>query len=181
MFHLLQVCLYREMFQKLTVLWCRSHLQGNIRFSAYTARQAQMHISDSHLIYFHIWMRLETDLKYRNPCDFLLLTRSWAISDLCHMGEKKNRNWVTWTIQCKCGLRNKCMFLTSNGCLWLKYESFIHNIKKYAQIKRIYESKQSILMWEDNRRLTFSLEEVLLWIMDWYFGQKQQFQVKTPP
>lgn len=25
---------------------------------------------------------------------------------------------------------------------------------------------------------TGSLEEVLLWIKDWYFGQKQQFKVK---
>ncbi len=33
-------------------------------------------------------------------------------------------------------------------------------------------------MWEDNKRWTFSLEEPLLWIMD-YFGQKQQFKVKT--
>ncbi len=32
-------------------------------------------------------------------------------------------------------------------------------------------------MWEDNRVLTFSLEEVLLWIMDWYFGQKRRFKV----
>ncbi len=29
-----------------------------------------------------------------------------------------------------------------------------------------------------NRRCTFSLEEVLLWIMYWYFRQKQRFEVK---
>ncbi len=31
-------------------------------------------------------------------------------------------------------------------------------------------------MWEDNRGLTFPLEEVL-WIMELYFGQKQWFDV----
>ncbi len=30
-------------------------------------------------------------------------------------------------------------------------------------------------MWEDNRRWTLALL-VLLWIMDSYFGQKQQFK-----
>ncbi len=33
-------------------------------------------------------------------------------------------------------------------------------------------------MWEDNKGWTFPLEEGLLWIMDWYFGQKQWFKVK---
>ncbi len=37
-----------------------------------------------------------------------------------------------------------------------------------------------ILIWEDNRRWTFLLEGVLLWIMDSYFGQKWQFEFKTP-
>ncbi len=36
-----------------------------------------------------------------------------------------------------------------------------------------------ILMWQNNRRWTFSLEEVLLWIMDLYFSWKQQFEVKN--
>ncbi len=70
----------------------------------------------------------------------------------------------------------------------LKYESYIHNIAlssekvvlsesgaKYAQIKHCLQVKQNrskqicrwILVWEDNRRWTFSLEEVLLWIMNW--------------
>ncbi len=35
-------------------------------------------------------------------------------------------------------------------------------------------------MWGDNRNWTFSLEEVLLWIMNWYFHQKWQFKVKMP-
>ncbi len=34
-------------------------------------------------------------------------------------------------------------------------------------------------MWEDNKGLIL-LEEVLLWIMDSYFIQKQWFKVKTP-
>ncbi len=34
-------------------------------------------------------------------------------------------------------------------------------------------------MWEDNRGGTFSMEEVLLWIIDPYFGQKRQFKVKN--
>ncbi len=34
-------------------------------------------------------------------------------------------------------------------------------------------------MW-DNRGWIFSLEEALLWIMESYFGQKQQFKVKIP-
>ncbi len=37
------------------------------------------------------------------------------------------------------------------------------------------------LRWNllNNSGETFSLEEVLLWIMGWYFGQKQWFTVKT--
>ncbi len=76
------------------------------------------------------------------------------------------------------------MFLTSNHCFWLKDESSNHNIvffsekssseseELYAQIKHCLQaetvqnrSKQldlSISMWEDNRRWTFSLEEVLV-------------------
>ncbi len=30
-------------------------------------------------------------------------------------------------------------------------------------------------MWEENREWTFSLEKILLWIMDLYFSQKQWF------
>ncbi len=35
-------------------------------------------------------------------------------------------------------------------------------------------------MWESNKRWTVSLDEELLWIMDWYFGQKWEFKVKMP-
>ncbi len=36
-----------------------------------------------------------------------------------------------------------------------------------------------IVMWQqDNREWTLSLEEVLLWVMDSYFGQKKQFKFK---
>ncbi len=94
------------------------------------------------------------------------------------------------------------MFLASNRCFRLKCESSAHNIAfpsgkkkvfselgiKYAQnnhrlqVKTIQNSSkqicQRILMWEDNSKLTFSLEEVLLWIMDSYFGQKRWFKVK---
>ncbi len=34
-------------------------------------------------------------------------------------------------------------------------------------------------MWEDNGELSFSLEEVLLWILDWYFAKKSEFIDKT--
>ncbi len=34
-------------------------------------------------------------------------------------------------------------------------------------------------MWEDTRKWTVSLEEALLWIMDWYFGQKQRIKAKN--
>ncbi len=48
-------------------------------------------------------------------------------------------------------------FLTSYCCFWLELW---------------------ILMWEDNRARTFSLEEVLLGIMDSYFVQKKQFKIQ---
>ncbi len=61
----------------------------------------------------------EWDLKpigeYRNLCDFFLITRSWAISDLCHMGGT-NLNSVTWTMQHKCG-RHKQIFYIQSPCL----------------------------------------------------------------
>ncbi len=57
--------------------------------------------------------------------------------------------------------------------------------EQYAQTKHSLETKPFvnsckqiwwwILMWQDNDIL---LVEVLWWIMDWYFGQKQQFKVK---
>ncbi len=93
-------------------------------------------------------------------------------------------------------VRNKSIkaFLTSNHCPL----SSVHNIvfsnekvissesgEKYAQIT-IYKKNSSkqmgrgILMWEDNRRWTFLLEEALLWIKDWHFGQKREFDVKMP-
>ncbi len=49
-------------------------------------RQAQMHVSDSYLIFSTYEWGLKPIWEYRKPCDFFLLTRSWAISDLCHMG-----------------------------------------------------------------------------------------------
>ncbi len=56
-------------------------------------------------------------------------------------------------------------------------------IKHCLQVKTVQNSTKQIckwiLMWEDNRWWTFSLEEVLLWFMDSYFGQKQLF--KPPP
>ncbi len=81
-------------------LQVESHLQGNIRSVRLQGwRKCTYPI--------HIWFISYEPQKsigeYQKPCDFFLLTRSWAISDLCHMGGK-NRNWVTWTMQCKCGL-----------------------------------------------------------------------------
>ncbi len=76
------------------------------------------------------------------------------------------------------------------------YESSIYNIvfssekvvssesgEKYALIKHclqmktvlnkcIYDMRFKILMREDNRRFTFSLEEALLWIVDSYLRQR---------
>ncbi len=49
----------------------------------------------------------------------------------------------------------------------------------------VYKPKQFLTnMWvdfdvRDNGRWTFSLEEVLLWIMYWYFRWKQRFEVNT--
>ncbi len=90
-------------------------------------------------------------------------------------------------------VRNKSIvktFLTSNCRFWLKYESSNYNIAfssekvilsesgEYAQIKHCLQVKTVlnkicwwILMWEDNRGWTFSLEEEL-WIMGLYFGQR---------
>ncbi len=76
------------------------------------------------------------------------------------------------------------MLLTSNRCFWQNYDKIIflqwkvilsESGEKYAQSSTIYSSKQIywwILMWEDNREWPFSLEEVPLLIMNWYFGQK---------
>ncbi len=84
----------------------------------------------------------------------------------------------------------------------LKYNSIIHNNSSSsvkvvlpesretsAQIKQRLQVKIKIKIvlnkWSldsgvrDNRRWTFSLEEALLWTTDSYFGQKQQFYVKT--
>ncbi len=84
-------------------------------------------------------------------------------------------------------------FLTSNHCFKLKYECSIYNIafpskKKSQNIHRsstIYKWKQSKTNMSvdfDVRRqygLTFSQEELLLWIMGWNFGQKRQFKLET--
>ncbi len=57
--------------------------------------------------------------------------------------------------------------------------------EKSAQIKHCLQAKTAlnkyvwILMWEDNKGSTFSLQEELLWIMDSYFGQKWWFNVKN--
>ncbi len=91
MCHLLQVCLYREIFQKLTFRWRRSRIHRRISdVSAYTA--VQMHKSDSYLIYFHM---NETD---RNPCDFFCL-RGRGPDPICVTWEDK----ITWTMLCICG------------------------------------------------------------------------------
>ncbi len=86
MFNLLQVCLYREipLLNYIGVAFTGEDLIWLL------TRQAQMHISDSYLIYFPIWMWPETDQRISESMQvFLLLKRSWAISDLCHMGGKK--------------------------------------------------------------------------------------------
>ncbi len=49
-------------------------------------------------------------------------------------------------------------------------------IKHCLQVKRVQNSSKQICWWilmgENNRGWTFSLEEALLWIMDSYFHQK---------
>ncbi len=91
------------------------------------------------------------------------------------------------------------MFLTLNHCFQLKYDSSVHNNvfsrekvvssesgEKYAQIKQcfflfifFFQMKHWILMWEDNRGWAFSPEDVLLLIMELYFGQKWPFNVRS--
>ncbi len=90
MCHLLQVCLYREIFQKLTFRWRRSRIHRRISdVSAYTA--VQMHISDSYLIYFHIWMK---------PIVIHVTFSAYAVvGQICVTWEDK----ITWTMLCICG------------------------------------------------------------------------------
>ncbi len=51
-------------------------------------------------------------------------------------------------------------------------------IKHHLQVKTVQNSSKQICWWEDNRGWTFSVEKTLDYEL--YFGQKQQFKVKTP-
>ncbi len=85
MYHLLQVYLYHKMLQKLIFRWRRIRIYRAISdLTAFTAgANARIRfISD---LFPHEW-GLKPIEDYRNPCDLFLLTRSWARSDLCHMG-----------------------------------------------------------------------------------------------
>ncbi len=83
------------------------------------------------------------------------------------------------------------MFLTSNSFVQLKQKSSIHNTafvsseseEKYAQIKlrlqvkTVQNCSKQILMWENNRGLTFSTGGSIMYS---YFVQKWRFKVKMP-
>ncbi len=71
-------------------------------------------------------------------CFFFLLTQSWVISDLCHMGGK-NRNWVTWTMQCKCSLSaplTPCCLHLINGV-----------VKASSKVKRLALGYSGNTLW----------------------------------
>ncbi len=76
-------------------------------------------------------------------------------------------------------------FLTSNHCIYnIAFSSekvvLSESGKKYAQIKHRLQFKTHLsvdLLWKDNRGWsTEALKEALLWIMDLYFDQNQQFK-----
>ncbi len=80
--------------------------------------------------------------------------------------------------------------LTFNCRFWPKYKPSIHNITSSSgkspsglNQERNTNQNSSKQIYEDfdvkDNRLTFSLEEALLWIMDLYFCWKQGFEVKT--
>ncbi len=104
---------------------------------------------------------------------------------------------TSWEVKSCVFVRNKSIktFLTSNRCFWPKCESIIHNIafssekvvwsesgEKSAQTKHRLQTKTALNKYVCGfwfQEMDFSLEEVLLWIMDSYFDQKLCFKVKN--
>ncbi len=88
MYHLLQVYLYHKMLQKLIFRWRRIRIYWGISdLTAFTGRRKCTYPIHIGFISTYEW-GLKPIEDYRNPCDLFLLTRSWARSDLCHMGGK---------------------------------------------------------------------------------------------
>ncbi len=73
-------------------------------------RQAQMHVSDSYLIYFHIRMRPETDRRISESMRFFSCLHGRGPYPICATWEEKNRNWVTWTMQCAASLSQRSLY-----------------------------------------------------------------------
>ncbi len=114
----------------------------------------------------------------------------FGIASLAH---QCNMFWSEKLLVCNKQIHNSDFFF--NGCFQLKFESSIHNIAfstekvirsesgdKYAQIKHCLQQlytniSMDLDMWGQHW-WTFSLEEAILWIMELYSGQKQQFKVK---
>lgn len=65
-------------------------------------------------------MRPKPICDYRNPCAFFfLLTRSWVITDLCHM-EGKHLNWVRRCTHMYC-LFYELIFFANESICWITH------------------------------------------------------------
>ncbi len=98
MFHLLQVCLYHEMFQKLTFRWRRSCIYRGISdLTAYTAGvNARIRfISDLCPHMNEAWNRSE-NIRIHVNCSCINCRGPYST---CATWEEQNLNWVTWTMQ----------------------------------------------------------------------------------
>ncbi len=117
-----------------------THLQGNIRF-------VRLHCRRKCTYPIHIWFistfqwGLKPISEYRNPCDlfpaYMVVGHIWSVPH----GRKKNRNWVTWTMQCK---------LFSKGTFnWSKFKvkSFIMFSIFNSAVKQLIASKIKVFVY----------------------------------
>ncbi len=92
------------MFTKTSL--CNDVYRGISELSTYTAgaNACIRFISD---LFPHEWGLKPIREYSENPCDFLIFfscLHSRGSYPICVTWEEKNRNWVTWTMQCKCSL-----------------------------------------------------------------------------
>ncbi len=92
--------------------------------------QSKRHISDSYQIYFHIWMRPESDLRISDSICFLTaytcMAQLWSVPQ-----ERKKTNLATRAMQCKHSLRScRCVSVFS----------------LYVQTKRLQEKHENDLV-----------------------------------
>ncbi len=91
----LYVCTAKCKKTKLTFQWCHNY-RGISDVSSYTA--------GANARCFHIWMRPETDLRISESMRFFSWLHGRGPFPICATWEEINQIWVTWTMQCKCGL-----------------------------------------------------------------------------